>query len=366
MALTWLYILTILVALIAALSLLARRKYWVGEYGLMQETRAAIRALVTAGLLLIVASPNILELIGLPSTWETTFAAVLLIAVVYLSALSMVRDRWRKVPPSEIALWCRELGLLLEQNVPIVHALDVLARDSRSRKLYELSLALREAVRRGETISESACLPPLCGYPAELIKAGEHSGNLGTALVGLADVFERRGRLKIGEARPAKPERPEADESQVIEEMLVYLPKGLEEAEELLSTRVAGTDRPESAAENSAVVRVVNAVLAQSIRDGANHIFFKSNDGISVEYGYDEVARQAMITLPPVIRDQVARRLKLLADIPYWRRPPATGFINISYDDEPFRLVLFAELEESSEETLRLDIMPSEQSTDHE
>jgi hypothetical protein len=357
--LNWMYIIAISAAAVGAGSLLLQHKKWTGPYGLMIETRSALAALGAAGVLLLVSAPATLEVLPLAAQIKIPFAGTALIGSTYCSVLSVFRGRWRRIRASEMALWCRQLGLLLQQNVPIIRALDIVADDSRSIRLRDLSVLLREAVCRGEAISGWTCLPPLCGYPAEVIKAGEQSGRLGTALVGLSEVFERRGKLGIHEPRPVKPERPKPEPfTRAMEEVLLEIPEGIEVSEQLLSTRVPGVDAAELG-ENSPVIRLVNIVIAQAIREGASHVYFISDGGVSVEYGYDEEERRAIITLPPEIRDQAIRRLKLLADVPYWHKPPSTGFINIVYDGEQHRLVLWIESDEAGEESVRLDILPA-------
>jgi hypothetical protein len=257
----------------------------------------------------------------------------------------------------EIALWCRELGLLLQQNVPILKALDVVAQDCASYRLFEFTLALREAVRDGEALSDWACLPPLTGYAADVIKAGEQSGSLAGALTGLAEVFERRGRLGIGERRSEPPEKPTAQSSE--EEMthiFLSLPGQAREAEKLLSTRIAGVEAAEFA-NDSPIVRLANVIIAHAIQETATHIFFVSNGGVSVEFGDTEDERRQVMTIPTWARDSTMRRLKLLADIPYWKKPPATGFITVSYRGEPYRLVLWSESQDDDHEMLRVDIL---------
>lgn len=356
--LTWFYIIAISAAAVGAGSLLARRKKWTGPYGLMIETRAALISLAAAGALLLISAPATLEVLPIAEDAKTPLAGSALIGSTCFSILSVFSKR-RKIRASEIALWCRQLGLLLQQNVPIIRALDIVADDSRSERLRELSYLLRDAVCRGEAISGWTCLPPLCGYPAEVIKAGEQSGRLGTALIGLSEIFERRGRLGIHEHKPIKAERPKPEPlTRAMEEVLLDIPEGIEVSENLLSTRVPGVDAAE-VGESSPVIRLVNIVLAQAIREGASHIYFISDGGVSVEYGYDEAERRAIITLPPEIRDQAIRRLKLLADVPYWHKPPSTGFINIVYDGEQHRLVLWIESDEAGEESVRLDILPA-------
>jgi len=375
---TWLYIAAISAATVAVLSFVGRYRRWMGPCGLTLESRGALKALAASSVLLVGAAflARTAEITAQtasdgPGAWRwltrlSTGAAGPIVPPVmfglstYLSVLSFLRGRWRKIEPKEIALWCRELGLLVQQGMPILKALDVVAQECRSYRLYEFTLALREAVRSGEAVSDWACIPPLTGYAAEIIRAGEDSGDLGSALIGLGDVFERGGSMGKHERRPtpAKEPKPTLTEVEFVDTYLNF-PDGAREAEKLLSTRVAGTEVSEVLAAESPIVRVVNIVLADAIRKRAAHVFFVSNGSVSVEYG-DEHERQQVMTLPNFVRDPVARRLKLMADIAYWRRPPATGFINVAYDGQPYRLVLWVEPDEEGRELLRLDILPPE------
>jgi len=93
-----------------------------------------------------------------------------------------------------VALFTRQCGMLLTAGVPLVEALDVLARQTTDRRFAETLLEIRESVNAGSSFADA-----LAGYPRyfdrsfiEMAASAEKSGTLDTALMRLGDLLERR------------------------------------------------------------------------------------------------------------------------------------------------------------------------------
>lgn len=103
----------------------------------------------------------------------------------------------RRVKSSDLAAFCWQFSTMLEGGIPITIALDTIAEDIENLQLQQILMQVAEALRKGETISESISHFPgvfnqlFCA----MILAGESSGNLPIALRRLAEYFDNRDRL---------------------------------------------------------------------------------------------------------------------------------------------------------------------------
>lgn len=102
--------------------------------------------------------------------------------------LPMVGELLRKVA---IAKFSRTLGTLIKSGVPIIQALDTVAKTSGNKIIEEAILTAREEVRKGEHIAEP--LKKSEQFPSmvtQMIAIGEQTGNLDTMLVKIADFYD--------------------------------------------------------------------------------------------------------------------------------------------------------------------------------
>ncbi|MFQ5867230.1 MAG: type II secretion system F family protein [bacterium] len=91
-----------------------------------------------------------------------------------------------------VAKFTRTLGTLVKSGVPILQALDTVARTSGNRVIEKAVLAAKEAIREGERISEplraSGAFPPMV---TQMISVGEETGNLDAMLSKIAEFYEQ-------------------------------------------------------------------------------------------------------------------------------------------------------------------------------
>jgi general secretion pathway protein F len=102
-----------------------------------------------------------------------------------------------KMPLKTLAAFCRQMATMVESDLPIDDALQLLARDT-NRKAAALATGLRKAVMGGATLSSA-----LSSYPEKvpdvmvgLVAAGEAGGALAPVFHRLADGFEMQVRTR--------------------------------------------------------------------------------------------------------------------------------------------------------------------------
>jgi type IV pilus assembly protein PilC len=90
-----------------------------------------------------------------------------------------------------LAKFSRTLGTLLKSGVPIMDALETVARTSGNLVLEKAVLNARDSVREGKTLTqplrESKVFPPMV---TQMINVGEETGALDTMLSKIADFYE--------------------------------------------------------------------------------------------------------------------------------------------------------------------------------
>lgn len=91
-----------------------------------------------------------------------------------------------------VAKFTRTFGTLIKSGVPILQALDTVAKTSGNRVIEKAVLAAKESIREGERISEplkaSGTFPPMV---IQMISVGEETGNLDAMLSKIAEFYEQ-------------------------------------------------------------------------------------------------------------------------------------------------------------------------------
>lgn len=106
--------------------------------------------------------------------------------------------RHRKIRQSDLLLFIRETATLLDAGIPLLQSLDVVANLIESDRLVEVLRQVRDDVRSGATFTGALTRRPEV-FPAlwaNLVQAGETSGNLPLVLRQLADHIEATIGLK--------------------------------------------------------------------------------------------------------------------------------------------------------------------------
>lgn len=91
----------------------------------------------------------------------------------------------------------RNLSLLIKSGVPINQAFDILAKQAKSEVLKKTLISAKEKIEKGSPVSEVfANNPNFEPIFASFINTGEESGTLVENLIFLADLMEKRNKLK--------------------------------------------------------------------------------------------------------------------------------------------------------------------------
>ncbi len=192
-----------------------------------------------------------------------------------------------------VALWCRELGTLLELEVPAAAALGVLAQEIAP--MAEVSMSLLAEVEAGQGLAEG-----IGGYPEVFpplvraaVLAGERIGQLPQAFREVAYSLKQADELGV-EATP--------------EEML--------------------TELAENVAIAPAVALSRRLLLTAIERDAREMRITGGREGGAVEVKLSG-AWQVLQEVGRELFGPLCRRFKLMAEIPYWIAEPAVGSIFI-------------------------------------
>ncbi len=195
----------------------------------------------------------------------------------------------RRADRAILALWCRELGTLLSLDVPMLSALEVVAQEIEP--LAPVTVSLETSVQAGDSLAQriaemDEAFPPLVRAAA---LSGEANGRLADALVAVADCLDAAAELGI-----------------------------------------AGTSRERLAelAEQAApapAVLLSKRLLNRAIEMGARRLRLTggSEGGLAqlhVGGRWQDLQEIGASNFGPL-----CRRIKLMADIPYWISEPAVG-----------------------------------------
>lgn len=101
---------------------------------------------------------------------------------------------WQRIKPLELAVTTRQLATLVNAGLPIEEALLAISRQSTSRKINAVYMAVRDNVMAGQTLAQG-----LGEFPSTFstmfrstVAAGEQSGHLDAVLENLSNYLEDR------------------------------------------------------------------------------------------------------------------------------------------------------------------------------
>jgi len=157
-----------------------------GELPLATRILLSISDFLRHNFLLILALPIGL-FFGLKK-WYRTEKGVLFIDGLMIR-LPVFGDLVKKVA---VAKFTRTLGTLIKSGVPILQAMDTIAKTSGNKVVEEAILKSRESIREGEKIADplkaSGIFPPMV---IQMISVGEETGNLEIMLTKIADFYDQ-------------------------------------------------------------------------------------------------------------------------------------------------------------------------------
>jgi len=104
----------------------------------------------------------------------------------------------RGIKGKTLMVFTRQLATLIDAGLPLLKALDVLARQERDRVLKRTILSLADSVRGGGTFSEGLAQHPriFSKLYVNMVRAGELGGVLEQVLLRLAEFHEKAEKIK--------------------------------------------------------------------------------------------------------------------------------------------------------------------------
>lgn len=104
----------------------------------------------------------------------------------------------RRIKRSDVAVFCQQLGVMLDTGVPLPEALEAIERQSRKREVAELVRAIQVEVCGGTPLSRSFAARPRIFPPVviSLVKASEASGTMALMLDRVGDYLNRELRTR--------------------------------------------------------------------------------------------------------------------------------------------------------------------------
>lgn len=104
----------------------------------------------------------------------------------------------RKIKPSDISIFSRQLATMIESGIPLVQSFDIMAKGQSNRKLKDLIEAIKYDIETGLTLSEALKKHPehFNELFCNLVDAGEKSGSLDVMLDKVATYKEKIETIK--------------------------------------------------------------------------------------------------------------------------------------------------------------------------
>ncbi len=103
-----------------------------------------------------------------------------------------------KVKMQDVSVFCRQFSTMLDAGVPLVKALDILAKQVSDKKFALIIQDMKKKVEEGESLSNTMQLFPNVFNPlfVGLIRAGEVGGVLDKVLASLSEFLEKEIHLR--------------------------------------------------------------------------------------------------------------------------------------------------------------------------
>jgi len=104
----------------------------------------------------------------------------------------------RSVKPKELAIYSRQLSVLIDAELPLIQSLNILAEQTKNKYFKKVIENIREDVEAGSTLNQAKRKFPRVfdDLYCNLVASGEQSGSLDIMLRRLAEFLEKIVKLK--------------------------------------------------------------------------------------------------------------------------------------------------------------------------
>jgi general secretion pathway protein F len=105
---------------------------------------------------------------------------------------------FERVRPQEVAVFTRQLATLLKAGIPLAEALGALTEQADNKKLQMILAGIRQKVNEGGGLADamSAHTKLFPELYTNMVRSGEHAGNLDAVLERLADFMDQQQALR--------------------------------------------------------------------------------------------------------------------------------------------------------------------------
>lgn len=110
----------------------------------------------------------------------------------------MITIFFKRASPMDLAVFCRQFGVMVEQGVNILDSLNVIIEQTRNSKIRDILVDINRNIKCGYTLAEAFRNHPYIFSEVfvAMIEAGEVSGNLSDILKMLSDYYSDIARRK--------------------------------------------------------------------------------------------------------------------------------------------------------------------------
>ncbi len=104
----------------------------------------------------------------------------------------------KKVKPKDLSIYCRQLSVLIDAELPLIQSLNILAEQTRNKYFKSVILNIRSDVEAGSTLNQAKRKYPKVFNDlfCNLVASGEQSGSLDIMLRRLAEFLEKIVKLR--------------------------------------------------------------------------------------------------------------------------------------------------------------------------
>jgi len=104
----------------------------------------------------------------------------------------------KRVKPKDLAIYCRQLSVLIDAELPLIQSLNILAEQTKNKYFQSVILNIRSDVEAGSTLNQAKRKYPKVFNDlfCNLVASGEQSGSLDIMLRRLAEFLEKIVKLR--------------------------------------------------------------------------------------------------------------------------------------------------------------------------
>lgn len=175
------------------------------QFATIFEQQGVALPVITQGLLAIadflsgylwIWVPSLVAILASIQIWRSSESGRTRLDAMYLQ-LPIIREFLRRL---YVARFCRLLGMMTCNGVPILESLEILRRSLPNRVYQRLMTDIEESVVNGGSLTDplvAASFVPAAA--AEMLATGERTGALGNVALTLADHYDREAEARLKE-----------------------------------------------------------------------------------------------------------------------------------------------------------------------